>query len=64
MLYEVITIVVTDEELIEQVPENALLITHHPIIFGGLKQLKFNQYPAKIIAPMIRKNISNIAMLV
>lgn len=51
-----------DEELIESIPENALLITHHPIIFGGLKQLQFNQYPAKILAPMIRKNITNIAM--
>lgn len=51
-----------DEALIESVPANALLITHHPIIFGGLKQLQFNQYPAKIVAPMIRKNIANIAM--
>ncbi|MDP3120625.1 MAG: Nif3-like dinuclear metal center hexameric protein [Sulfuricurvum sp.] len=51
-----------DEGLIESMPDNALLITHHPIIFGGLKQLKFNQYPAKLIAPMIRKNITNIAM--
>lgn len=51
-----------DEELIESIPQNALLITHHPIIFGGLKQLQFNQYPAKIVAPMIRKNIANIAM--
>ncbi|MFA5215301.1 Nif3-like dinuclear metal center hexameric protein [Sulfuricurvum sp.] len=51
-----------DEALIESMEENALLITHHPIIFGGLKQLQFNQYPAKILAPMIRKNISNIAM--
>lgn len=51
-----------DEELIESLPENALLITHHPVIFGGLKQLTFNQYPAKLIAPMIRKNIANIAM--
>ncbi|HEX5330497.1 Nif3-like dinuclear metal center hexameric protein [Sulfuricurvum sp.] len=51
-----------DEELIESIPENALLITHHPVIFGGLKQLQFNQYPAKIVAPMIRKNITNIAM--
>jgi len=51
-----------DEQLIEEIPENALLITHHPIIFGGLKQLQFNRYPAKILAPMIRKNISNIAM--
>jgi GTP cyclohydrolase I len=51
-----------DEALIELIPENALVITHHPIIFGGLKQLTFNQYPAKLIAPMIRKNIANIAM--
>ncbi len=62
---EVSTVVLSidiDEELLEKIPENALLITHHPVIFGGLKQLQFNQYPAKIIAPMIRKNIANIAM--
>ena len=62
---EISTVIVSidmDEDLIESLPENALLITHHPIIFGGLKQLKFNQYPAKLIAPMIRKNITNIAM--
>jgi dinuclear metal center YbgI/SA1388 family protein len=62
---EISTVIVSidmDEDLIESLPDNALLITHHPIIFGGLKQLKFNQYPAKLIAPMIRKNITNIAM--
>jgi len=62
---EITTVIVSidmDEDLIESMPDNALLITHHPIIFGGLKQLKFNQYPAKLIAPMIRKNITNIAM--
>lgn len=51
-----------DEALIDAIPENSLLITHHPIIFGGLKQLQFSQYPSKLLAPMIRKNISNIAM--
>lgn len=59
---EIVLSIDIDEELLESIPENALLITHHPIIFGGLKQLQFNQYPAKILAPMIRKNISNIAM--
>ncbi|MDD2829209.1 MAG: Nif3-like dinuclear metal center hexameric protein [Sulfuricurvum sp.] len=62
---EITTVVLSidiDEALIESIPDNALLITHHPIIFGGLKQLQFNQYPAKLLAPMIRKNISNIAM--
>ena len=51
-----------DEALIDLLDENTLLITHHPIIFGGLKQLEFSKYPANLIQKMIRKNISNIAM--
>ncbi|WP_304545354.1 Nif3-like dinuclear metal center hexameric protein [Sulfurimonas microaerophilic] len=51
-----------DEALIDSLEENTLLITHHPIIFGGLKQLEFSKYPANLIQKMIQKNISNIAM--
>jgi dinuclear metal center YbgI/SA1388 family protein len=51
-----------DEELVDSLDENTLVVTHHPIIFGGLKQLEFNQYPAKLLRKMIRKNIANIAM--
>jgi len=51
-----------DEELIESLENDTLLITHHPIIFGGLKQLQFDKYPANLIQKMIKKNISNIAM--
>lgn len=51
-----------DEKQIDALEENTLLITHHPIIFGGLKQLEFNKYPANLIQKMIQKNISNIAM--
>lgn len=51
-----------DEALIDSLEDYTLLITHHPIIFGGLKQLDFNKYPANLIQKMIRKNISNIAM--
>ncbi len=51
-----------DEAQIDALEEDTLLITHHPIIFGGLKQLEFNKYPANLIQKMIRKNISNIAM--
>jgi len=51
-----------DDALIDSLDENTLLITHHPIIFGGLKQLEFSKYPANLIQKMIRKNISNIAM--
>ena len=51
-----------DEKLIDSLDNNTLLITHHPIIFSGLKQLDFTQYPANLIQKMIQKNISNIAM--
>ncbi|MFT7003103.1 MAG: dinuclear metal center YbgI/SA1388 family protein [Sulfurimonas sp.] len=51
-----------DEDLIDSMENNTLLITHHPIIFGGLKQLEFSKYPANLIQKMIQKNISNIAM--
>ena len=51
-----------DEELLESIENDTLVITHHPIIFGGLKQLQFNQYPAKLLQKMLQKNISNIAM--
>ena len=51
-----------DEALIDALEPNTLLITHHPIIFGGLKQLEFSKYPANLIQKMIQKNISNIAM--
>lgn len=51
-----------DEELIDSLDEGTLLITHHPLIFGGLKQINFAQYPANLIQKMIKKNISNIAM--
>lgn len=51
-----------DGELLESMEENSLLITHHPIIFGALKQLQFHQYPAQFLRKMVQKNISNIAM--
>lgn len=51
-----------DEKLLDAIDENSLLITHHPVIFSGIKQLQFNRYPANLIQKMIRKNISNIAM--
>ena len=51
-----------DEALIDSLEKDTLLITHHPIIFGGLKQLEFSKYPANLIKKMIQKNISNIAM--
>ncbi len=51
-----------DEELIDSLENDTLLITHHPVIFGGLKSLNFSKYPANLIQKMMMKNISNIAM--
>ncbi len=51
-----------DDKLIDSLENNTLLITHHPIIFSGIKQLEFSKYPANLIQKMIQKNISNIAM--
>lgn len=51
-----------DDMLIDSMEENTLLITHHPLIFGGLKQLDFSKYPVNLIRKMIQKNISNISM--
>ena len=51
-----------DEKLLDSLDENTLLITHHPLIFSGLKQLDFSKYPSNLIRKMMQKNIANIAM--
>jgi len=51
-----------DSVLLEEVTENSLIITHHPLIFSGLKQLNFAKYPSNLIQIMIQKKISLIAM--
>ena len=51
-----------DEKLIDSLEENTLLITHHPLIFSGIKQMDYARYPSNLIHKMIKKDISNIAM--
>lgn len=51
-----------DSALLEEVAENSLIITHHPLIFSGLKQLNFAKYPSNLIQTMVQKKISLIAM--
>jgi dinuclear metal center YbgI/SA1388 family protein len=51
-----------DNELLEQVEPNTLIITHHPIIFGGLTSLDFSKYPSNLIQTMLKKEIAHIAM--
>lgn len=51
-----------DSALLEEVEAHSLIITHHPLIFSGLKQLNFAQYPANLIQTMVQKKIGLIAM--
>jgi len=51
-----------DSELLDEVEEKSLIITHHPLIFKGLKRLDSSIYPSKLIKKMIQKDISLISM--
>ncbi|MGH2328112.1 Nif3-like dinuclear metal center hexameric protein [Campylobacter taeniopygiae] len=51
-----------DEDLINQAENNSLFITHHPLIFKGLKNLANLDYPKAFVKTMIEKNISLISM--
>ncbi len=61
---EVGRVVVTldvDESMIDETEEGTLFVVHHPLIFGGLKQIDYDTYPSNLLAKMIRKNQSMIA---
>ena len=51
-----------DEALITEVEEGTLIITHHPLIFSGIKSMDFATYPSKLLSLMMAKKIANIAM--
>lgn len=51
-----------DEKLIAEAEENSLIITHHPLIFKGVKDFCGGIYPRAFLKGLIRKNISLIAM--
>jgi dinuclear metal center YbgI/SA1388 family protein len=51
-----------DEEIIKNANDGTLFIVHHPLIFGKLSSLNLAKYPANLLALMIKKNQSLIAM--
>ncbi len=51
-----------DLELVETLKPNSLVITHHPLIFSGLKRVNYNTYSTKILRELIKKDISLISM--
>lgn len=51
-----------DLQIAQNLPQNSLLITHHPLIFSPLKSFDPTDYPAKILQILIQKNCALIAM--
>lgn len=51
-----------DSELVANADENALFITHHPLIFKPLRDLASQNYPKNLIKTMICKNQSLICL--
>lgn len=51
-----------DSEILDEILPNSLIITHHPLIFKGLKSLNLNAYPSSLIAKLISRNISLISV--
>ena len=51
-----------DFKLLNQLSNGTLLITHHPLIFSGLKKINFDSYSTKLLELMIKKDIKLISM--
>ncbi len=59
---EVVLSLDIDEGLIKNAKDGSLFIVHHPLIFGKLSALDLSKYPSNLLALMIKKDISLIAM--
>lgn len=51
-----------DLELVSTLEPNSLVITHHPLIFSGIKKVNYDTYSTKILKELIKKDISLISM--
>ena len=51
-----------DEQLVDEADENSLIITHHPLIFSGLKRVNYDSYSTKLLKKLIKKDIALISM--
>ncbi len=51
-----------DLDLVEQIKPNSLIITHHPLIFSGLKRVNYDTYATKILKELIKKDVALISM--
>ncbi len=58
----VVCVLDVDSSLVEKAAPNTLFVSHHPLIFRGLKRLCTDAFPANVLAELLRKNCSLVAM--
>jgi dinuclear metal center YbgI/SA1388 family protein len=51
-----------DKEYLKTVKKGSLVITHHPLIFSGLKKINYNSYSTKLLKIIIKKDIKLISL--
>ena len=51
-----------DKEYLKTIKKGALVITHHPLIFSGLKKINDDTYSTKLLKILIKKDIKLISM--
>lgn len=51
-----------DEELLNSINNNTLVITHHPLIFSGIKKMNDDTYSSKLLKIMIKKDLKLISL--
>jgi len=51
-----------DKKFLKDVKKGSLIITHHPLIFSGLKKINYDNYATKLLKIIIKKDIKLIAI--
>jgi dinuclear metal center YbgI/SA1388 family protein len=49
-------------DLVDEVQDGSLIITHHPILFSAIKRLNFDDLSSKLIKALIKKDIKLISL--
>ena len=51
-----------DEKMLEDIENNSLILTHHPLIFSPLQTINYDSYSTKLLQILIKKDIKLISM--
>jgi len=59
---EVVISLDLDLDMIKKVKPNSLILTHHPLIFKGIKRLNYNDYQSILLKELIKNDIKLISL--